>query len=150
MGKKINCIDEQIINASRVAGSATAAAAMLGIQYGTYRKHAERLGVFATNQPGIGLKKPITDDRKFLLEDIFAGNHPQYQSNKLRLRLLNEGVKSHVCECCGITEWQGNPAPLELDHIDGDRHNHKLKNLRLLCPNCHSQTETYKGKNTRK
>jgi hypothetical protein len=150
MGKKINCTDEQIINASKVANSATAAAAMLGIQYGTYRKHAERLGVFITNQAGVGLKKPITDDRKILLEDILAGNHPQYQSNKIRVRLLKEGVKPHVCECCGITEWQGKPAPLELDHIDGDRHNHKFKNLRLLCPNCHSQTETYRGKNTRK
>lgn len=150
MGKKINCTDKEIIEAAEKHNSATAAAASLGIQYGTYRRHAERLGVFKTNQSGVGIQKPILDDRKINLDDILDGKHPQYQSNKLRIRLIKEGIKPHKCECCGITEWMGKPAPLELDHIDGDRHNHKTKNLRLLCPNCHSQTETYRGKNTRR
>jgi hypothetical protein len=51
------------------------------------------------------------------------------------------------CEVCGITEWMGRPAPIELDHIDGDPTNNVLINLRLICPNCHSQTDFYKGKN---
>lgn len=69
------------------------------------------------------------------------------QSNKLKLRIISEGVKSHKCECCGITEWMGKPAPLELDHINGINTDNRLKNLRLLCPNCHAQTDTYRGKN---
>ena len=83
MGKKINCTDKEIIEAAEKHKSATAAAASLGIQYGTYRKHAERLGVFRTNQSGLGIQKPILDDRKINLDDILGGKHPQYQSNKL-------------------------------------------------------------------
>ena len=69
------------------------------------------------------------------------------QSNNLKKRLINEGLKQHKCECCGITEWNGKITPIELDHIDGNRYNNTLENLRLLCPNCHAQTETYRGKN---
>lgn len=149
MGKRISCSDADIIEASQKSNSATAAAALLGVQYGTYKKHALRLGVFKKNQSGAGVSKPILDDRKIELREILSGKHPQYQSNKLRLRLLKEGIKEHKCEVCDITEWLEKPAPLELDHIDGNRHNHKIKNLRLLCPNCHAQTDTYRGKNTR-
>lgn len=149
MGKKIIVTDQQIIDAANSNNSASSACASLGIQYGTYRKHAERLGVFKSNQAGKGISKPITDDRKILLEDILSGLYPQYQSNKIRIRLLKEGIKQHVCEVCDQTTWMNKPIPLELDHIDGVRNNHRIKNLRLLCPNCHAQTDTYRGKNTR-
>jgi transposase-like protein/RNA polymerase subunit RPABC4/transcription elongation factor Spt4 len=56
-------------------------------------------------------------------------------------------AKSDECSCCGLTEWMGQVIILEVDHIDGNSENNSLENLRLLCPNCHSQTETYKGKN---
>jgi len=69
------------------------------------------------------------------------------QSHKLKLRLISEGIKEHKCEECGINEWRGQPTPIELDHINGDHHDNRLENLRLLCPNCHAQTETYRGKN---
>jgi 5-methylcytosine-specific restriction endonuclease McrA len=52
-----------------------------------------------------------------------------------------------ICSCCSGTEWLGKPMPLELDHINGDNANNSLDNLRLLCPNCHAQTPTYRGKN---
>lgn len=150
MGRKISCTDQDIIEASEKFLSVTQAAASLGIKYNTYRVHAIRLGVFKPNQSGKGISKPIQDDRKIDLQEILEGKHPQYQSNKIRRRLLGEGLKEHKCEKCGITEWLGNPAPLELDHIDGNRQNHKIENLRLLCPNCHSQTDTYRGRNTKK
>ena len=52
------------------------------------------------------------------------------------------------CEECGITDtYNGKPITLQCDHIDGDNDNHSLDNLRLLCPNCHSQTETWCGRN---
>jgi len=51
------------------------------------------------------------------------------------------------CSECKITEWNGKPIILELDHIDGNHENNSLLNLTILCPNCHSQTPTYKGRN---
>ncbi len=56
------------------------------------------------------------------------------------------------CDVCGIgAEWQGKPMTLQLDHIDGDSDNNTVGNLRLICPNCHSQTDTFgsKGKGNR-
>lgn len=55
------------------------------------------------------------------------------------------------CKICGIPqEWNGLPLSLQLDHIDGNSDNNHLSNLRLLCPNCHSQTETFAGKSGKK
>lgn len=51
------------------------------------------------------------------------------------------------CSCCRINEWNKKPIVMDLEHIDGNSDNNKLDNLCLLCPNCHSQTDTYKGKN---
>jgi 5-methylcytosine-specific restriction endonuclease McrA len=68
-------------------------------------------------------------------------------SHKLKLKLFRDLFKEEKCEICGIKEWMGKKAPLELDHIDGNHYNNELSNLRILCPNCHSQTDTNSGKN---
>lgn len=88
-----------------------------------------------------------TDPRKIPTQEILEGLHPHYQTLKLKKRLLVDGIKENKCEICGITEWNDKPIMMQLDHVDGDSHNHKLDNLRMTCPNCHSQTETYCGKN---
>ncbi len=85
--------------------------------------------------------------KKIDLNEILQGKHPSYQTFKLRNRLIAEGIKENVCEICTIKEWNGLEISMQLDHIDGDSHNHLLSNLRMICPNCHSQTETYCGKN---
>lgn len=57
-----------------------------------------------------------------------------------------------TCACCGLGNvWNGKPITLQLDHIDGDSDNNFPSNLRLICPNCHTQTETFgsKGKGNR-
>jgi len=69
------------------------------------------------------------------------------QSNKLKLRLINQGFFNPVCSSCNLSDWLSKPIPLELDHIDGDNTNNELSNLRLLCPNCHALTPTYRGRN---
>lgn len=84
---------------------------------------------------------------KFNLDDILMGKHPQYPTGKLKRRILKEKIFENVCSICGIIEWNGFPLVLHLDHIDGNSHNHLLENLRLVCPNCHSQTDTWCGKN---
>lgn len=54
--------------------------------------------------------------------------------------------RGYRCEVCGLDKWMGKPIPLELDHIDGNPDHNTEENLRLICPNCHAQTETYKGR----
>lgn len=148
MSRKIKVTDEQIVEAAMTSQSATSAAAKLGIKYETFRVHAKRLGVFITNQSGKGTSKPKEEGfGKISLDDIFDGKHPHYQSNKLRKRLFTEKIKEEKCELCHITEWFGKKISFELDHKDGNRYNHNLKNLRILCPNCHSQTDTFRGRN---
>ena len=56
---------------------------------------------------------------------------------------------AYACTTCGINEWQGNPRTLHLDHINGIHNDNRFENLRLLCPNCHSQTDTYGRGNSR-
>ncbi len=62
-------------------------------------------------------------------------------------KYLSTHFGSWVCSKCNLTTWNNLPIPLEVDHIDGCAANNKLTNLRLLCPNCHAQTPTAKGKN---
>ena len=83
------------------------------------------------------------------LEEILKEDS-NYQSFKLKNRLLKEGLKEHKCESCNNTEWLGEPISLELHHINGNPNDNRLENLQLLCPNCHSYTDTYRAKNKKK
>jgi hypothetical protein len=66
---------------------------------------------------------------------------------KITLKKYLTETYGYKCSCCGIDEWNGKELILEIDHIDGIPDNNEPKNLRFICPNCHSQTDTYKGKN---
>jgi DNA-binding XRE family transcriptional regulator len=67
----------------------------------------------------------------------------------LKGRLLGAGLLEERCECCGASEWLGRPLSLQLHHRNGDGKDNRLENLTLLCPNCHSQTDTWGGRNKR-
>ena len=83
------------------------------------------------------------------IEEILV-EKSDYQSYKLKRRLIKEGIKKKFCESCGRSEWLKQPIPLELHHINGNNSDNRLENLRLLCPNCHALTDSYRGKNKRK
>ena len=65
----------------------------------------------------------------------------------LRKRLKKELGWEHKCVVCNNTEWNNQPIPIQIDHINGDHFDNRIENLRFLCPNCHAQTDTYCGKN---
>lgn len=81
---------------------------------------------------------------QLLVAGQYRGRH------NIKVRLLKEGLKAARCEGCGLTEWRGEPISFALHHVNGDRHDNRLVNLELLCPNCHSQTDTFSGRNRRR
>ncbi len=70
--------------------------------------------------------------------------------NHIKQRLFDLGVKANACEVCGISEWCGQPLSLALHHVNGRGQDNRLENLQLLCPNCHSQTANFAGRNRRR
>jgi Zn finger protein HypA/HybF involved in hydrogenase expression len=108
----------------------------------TLERYLKKIDIeYKGNQGGKGIK---TDPkRKSALE---YSKSTLVKSHVMKLKLIEDGIKEHKCENCGITEWFGVPSPLELHHIDGDRFNNNFINLQILCPNCHSQTPNYSGK----
>ena len=88
-----------------------------------------------------------TDKIRIPLEEILKEGSTYQNIARLKLRLVSENKMDYSCSLCGIDEWLDNPISLQLDHINGISNDHRIENLRFLCPNCHSQTETYAGKN---
>ena len=76
----------------------------------------------------------------------YLSNKVPMQSDKLKVRLINEGYLKPQCNICTRLYWVGETIPLQLDHINGNNEDNSLENLRLLCPNCHAQTPQYRLK----
>lgn len=90
------------------------------------------------------------EKKHFKLSEILVKNSTYTNNHALKLKLVREGILEYKCEICGINEWMGKEISLQLDHRNGVHNDCRLENLRLLCPNCHSQTETYGVKNRKK
>lgn len=86
--------------------------------------------------------------RKIPLAEYIYNKKAIANTTHLKKRLFEEDVLREKCVWCGNTGWWFNrPLTLELDHINGNRKDNRLSNLRILCPNCHSQTSTFRGRN---
>lgn len=145
--------DDQLREAIQQSNSVRQVLNKLGLKeaggnYKTFHKEVERLSLDTSHFSGkawrSGSEVPVV--AKIPLLDILVENS-NYQSSKLRKRLLSEGYKTHRCESCGLTEWLDEEIPLELEHVNGINTDNRLENLELLCPNCHAKTPTYRGKN---
>ena len=90
--------------------------------------------------------KHLAIENKKSLDEILV-NGSSYNRTNLKKRLISEGLITNICSECGLSgEWNGKPIVLQLDHINGISNDNRLDNLRLLCPNCHSQTDTFAGR----
>lgn len=90
----------------------------------------------------VGLKfRPM---KTFTLDEILIENSNYTNTYNLKNKLFKENIKEKKCETCENTEWLGKPISLELHHINGINNDHRLENLKILCPNCHSQTPNYR------
>lgn len=85
--------------------------------------------------------KSLTPD-----SEIFKENS-RHSNELVKDRIVKNDLLEYRCSKCGIDSWQGETIVLDLDHANGDNADNRLENLRYLCPNCHSQTDTYKGRN---
>ena len=144
---------EELQNAAKDSLSIREMLQKLGIasQGGNYKilyKRIEANGIDISHFTGQAHNKGKTYTKTNTEE--YLSNAVEISSFRLKKRLLKEGILERKCSCCGLTEWLGKPIPIELDHINGDNANNSLTNLRLLCPNCHALTDTYRGKNQKR
>ena len=145
--------DGDLIEAVKICFSWSQVLVKIGLKsaggnHQTIQRRAKDLGLDSSHFMGQRWRKGtnVPSRRAVKLEEILVKDST-YATGHLHKRLLKEKVKEHKCEGCKQTEWMSKPIPLELDHINGNRFDHRIENLRFLCPNCHAQTDTYGGKN---
>jgi len=123
--------------------------AAYGGNYEILKKAINHYNLDASHFTGQAWNKGKKLPAKYSLSDYLENKIP-IQSYKLKNRLLDNKLLRPVCSNCNNETWLGKPIPLELDHINGVNKDNRLENLRLLCPNCHALTPTYRSKNRSK
>jgi 5-methylcytosine-specific restriction endonuclease McrA len=86
-------------------------------------------------------------NRQYVNKEILVENSPYVGQAALKRRLLKDGLFENKCAVCGQTEWQGKKLVMVLDHVNGEHTDNRIENLRMLCPNCNSQQDTFAGRN---
>jgi 5-methylcytosine-specific restriction endonuclease McrA len=141
---------EQLIEAVRVSTSMRQVLTRLyvapyGGNYDVLRNKLKTLRIDTSHFTGRAWSRNRQLPVRTPLQHYFDGLQP-VQSYKLKHRLLRAGLLTPECTGCRLQLWLGQPIPLELDHINGNNKDNRLENLRLLCPNCHALTPTYRSK----
>lgn len=119
-----------------------------GGNYEQIKKYISELNLPITHLKGRGWSAGLAGigRPRIPLENILVADRP-FQSFKLKKRLFVAGLKPEYCEECGWAQkTHGGYLPLELHHINGNPHDNRLENLKILCPNCHSLTDTHRSR----
>ena len=111
----------------------------LGLDTAHFRGRGWSRGETKSSHPSV---ERVSRRNSWLDADVFVENSPLLDGRSVTRRLLAMGWL-YRCTWCGIADWRGKSLVLHLDHVNGISNDHRLGNLRFLCPNCHSQTETY-------
>ena len=111
----------------------------------TFQSYANRLGIDTSHFVGKRSGRAVSPNKRSLDEILVADS--DYRGCHLRGRLIQSGLKPDRCESCHLGEWMGQKIALELDHINGNNRDNRIENLRILCPNCHAMTDTWRGRN---
>ena len=99
---------------------------------------------WADNTKNAHIKNRLSTEEYFIADK-------QRNGTNTRQRLIEDNLMEYKCSLCGNTgEWNGRKLVLQVDHINGDHCDNRLENLRFLCPNCHSQTDSFAGKNVKR
>lgn len=112
--------------------------AVAGGSYEHIRKHIDRLKLDTSHWNGQSGKGRLGRNKQLHLDDILKTDS-NYPSHQVRIALVKAGVKENQCEICKIKDWRENPITIQLHHKNKIRNDHRLENLQMLCPNCHSQ-----------
>ncbi|MDP9243690.1 MAG: hypothetical protein M3O77_01235 [Chloroflexota bacterium] len=111
------------------------------------RQCMKRFG-FSSDAWGKAVKRGdvVPNEWVILLDELLITGRKRSRGH-IKRRLIGAGLKENRCERCGLDEWRGEPLNMALRYINGDGMDNRLENLEFLCPNCHSQTPNYGGRN---
>ena len=120
---------------------------VLGNNYRTLKNRLKKWDIDISHFTGQSWSKNMSLPPKVNINE-YLSNTRKINTHNLKNRLIKEGIFLYQCQKCLLTEWNNQPIPIELHHIDGNNQNNNPSNLQILCPNCHAQTNNYCSKKT--
>jgi 5-methylcytosine-specific restriction endonuclease McrA len=141
--------DEEIIEVCKSSSSMKQACEKLAMPFTSFSRRAKKLDVYKPTQCWSKGHTMFSDARikgKWATDELFCKDST-YPMKRLRKIILKEKLLPYQCSCGNTGTWQEKELTLDIDHINGNHRDHRLENLRFICPNCHSQTFSFRNKN---